>query len=97
MEDYEDKIDYRINGEPIDLDLFRYRDDTLCNWKYGKEELMKFWQYLNTIHPSIKWDEPVIEENGVTNFLDVLIKRNEDNTFSTAVYRKPSHTDRYLH
>ena len=30
-------------------------------------------------------------------FLDVLISKNEDRTISHQVYRKKTHTDRYLH
>ena len=97
MEEYEKQINFKIDGKKIDIDLLRYRDDTLGNWEYTLDNLMDFWRYLNGLRPIIKWDPPVVEVNGVTNFLDVLIKRNEDNTFTTAVYRKTTHSDRYLH
>ena len=38
-----------------------------------------------------------IEENNRLPFLDVLISRNEDGSISHQVYRKKTHTDRYLH
>ena len=47
-------------------------------------------------HPKIKC-EAVLEENGQLPFLDVLVVRNEDGSFTTTVYRKPTHSDRYLH
>ena len=37
-----------------------------------------------------------IEENNSIAFLDVLVIKNNNETLSTSVYRKPTHTDRYL-
>ena len=100
MEEYEKQIKYEIDGIYIDMDWVRFRDDTFMEWMYSEEELYKFWQYLNSIHPNIQWDEPVIEKDGEAYFLDVKVIRNqnsEEEPLLTSVYRKPSHTDRYLH
>jgi hypothetical protein len=65
-------------------------------WEHSKELFYEFLGKLNGLHPSIQW-EPVFEENGQLPFLDVLVVRNEDGSFTTTVYRKPTHSDRYLH
>uniref|UniRef100_A0A6P7GHT5 Uncharacterized protein LOC114339018 n=1 Tax=Diabrotica virgifera virgifera TaxID=50390 RepID=A0A6P7GHT5_DIAVI len=38
-----------------------------------------------------------IETNSSLPFLDVLIKKNQSQGFHHSVYRKPTHTNRYLH
>ena len=38
-----------------------------------------------------------MEENGSIPFLDVRITKRPDATLSHQVYRKPTHTEQYLH
>ena len=38
-----------------------------------------------------------IEENNNISLLDVLITKHGDGSLAHQVYRKPTHTDRYLH
>jgi len=75
---------------------FRYVDDTFVIWRHGKAELRKFLIFLNNQHPNIHFTTD-IEENGKLLFLDVLICKKADGTLGHQVYRKPTHTDRYLH
>ena len=72
-------------------------DDTWMIWGEHSQELFdEFLEKLNGIHPKkIKW-EAVFEKDGQLPFLDVLVVRNEDGSFTTTVYRKPTHSDRYL-
>ena len=96
LEDYEEKIDFVINETHIKDDWFRYRDDTWLIWEHSLQDLEAFKDYLNSLHSKIKWTYEV-EKNGVLNFLDILLKRETDGSFTTTVYRKKTHSDRYLH
>ena len=70
----------------------RYVDDTgVVNKKEHEEEL---FQHINKQHPSIKFTIEK-EENNTLPMLDVKMIR-QDNSISTDVYRKPTHTDQYL-
>ncbi len=51
--------------------------------------------HLNSVRPSIKFTMES-EENGKLPFLDSLLKRGSDGMLTSTVYRKPTHTDKYL-
>ena len=74
----------------------RYVDDTFVIWPHGQEQLQEFLTYLNKQHPTIKFTMEQ-EQDGQLAFLDVNLSRNKDGTLNHRVYRKPTHTDRYLH
>ena len=71
----------------------RYVDDVYAIME--KTEVEPFHDYLNTISTSIKFTKE-LEKSGQLVFLDVSIQQMEDGSFATCVYRKPTHTDRYL-
>ena len=52
-------------------------------------------QHINSQDPHIQFTvEPT--QQGSLPFLDTLVTIEQDNTFSTSVYWKPTHTDQYL-
>ena len=53
-------------------------------------------QHINNQDPHIQFTvEPT--QQGSLPFVDTLVTIEPNNTFSTTVYRKPTHTDQYLH
>ena len=82
---------------PFDLPT----DDTTLvtlRWRYfhrrRHDEIDPFHHHLNEQNTDIQFTREV-EENGKLPFLDCLVSRDE-NSLRTAVYRKPTHTDRLL-
>ena len=71
----------------------RYVDDTLT--VLHKDTINIFHEHLNSINPHIQFTVEV-ESDRTLPFLDVLIRRDVDGCISTSVYRKPTHTDKYL-
>ena len=71
----------------------RYVDDTCC--ALATSDIDRFHQHINSIEPHIQFTVE-IETNGPLPFLDLLLRREEDGSISTSVYRKPTNTDRYL-
>ena len=57
--------------------------------------LENFFYHINHLHQNIKFTIKE-ESNGKLAFLDNLLKQN-NGKISVLVYRKPAHTDRYLH
>ncbi|XP_046406340.1 uncharacterized protein LOC124171241 [Ischnura elegans] len=93
MEDFEAKAIETYQKKP--KLWLRYVNDTFVVWPHGAEELDKSLCHLNQQHPRIQFTMEK-EEDGKLAFLDVLVKRKGDGRLGHAVYRKPTHTDRYL-
>ena len=72
----------------------RYVDDTFTVVKKGK--LNEIITALNNFHPNISFTHEV-EEEGKMAFLDVLIKREENGSVQTGVYRKATNNSIYIH
>ena len=79
----------------------RYVDNTFCI--LNKDHINDFYTHLNSICSHIQFTIEK-EHNFFLPFLDVLVKRNSRNgsitthsLLSTTIYRKPAHTNRYLH
>jgi hypothetical protein len=75
---------------------YRYVDDTFAVWLHGEEELHDFLIHLNNIHPNLKFTMEVEKKQSLP-FHDVLVSRRPDGSLGHTVYRKPTHTDLYLH
>ena len=71
----------------------RYVDDTFCVLK--TQEVDKFHHHINSIEETIQFTIEKESESKLA-FLDVLVSHSPDKTLNTTVYRKPTHTDKYL-
>lgn len=94
MEHLENRI---INDAPLKpAQWFRYVDDTFVVCSHGRETFNDFLDYINSLHPSIHFTMEIENENRSLPFLDTLITRKADGSLGHQVYRKPTHTNRYL-
>ena len=67
----------------------------MCMLLWKKTEVEPFHDYLNTISTSIKFTKE-LKKSGQLAFLDVSVQQMEDGSLATSIYRKPTHTNRYL-
>ena len=74
----------------------RHSENKIGIWPHGQEKLMEFLNHLNGIHNKIQFTME-IEEAGHLPFLDIDIYRKMDCSLGHKVYRKPTHTNLYLH
>ena len=73
----------------------RFIDDIFMVWTHGEQQLKKFVEYINGIHPTIKFThEQSLEE---INFLDTTLRILPNRTLYTTLYNKPTDTHLYLH
>ena len=68
----------------------RYVDDTFIIFKH-KNDVVKFFNYLNSQHPNISFTKEE-ETEGKLPFLDVLVTKTLNNNPELQIYRKPSFT-----
>ena len=68
----------------------RYVDDTIT--ALPRNLIAPFLDHLNDIESSIRLTKEE-ESDGQLAFLDVLLRREDDGTISTSVYRKATHTN----
>ena len=73
----------------------RFIDDIFMIWEHGLESLNEFIEYLNNIHPTIKFTSEYSNEK--IAFLDTTVKIDDDLTLYTTLYEKPTDTHLYLH
>ena len=92
MEDLEEKAIHSAQSPPTLW--IRYVDDTFVIWQHGEDQLLQFHRHLNQQCPSIQFTMEREKEGGIA-FLDVMVIREGDH-LHTSVYRKPTHTDRYI-
>ena len=71
----------------------RYVDDTFVIIE--KKFLNIFFDHTNNLEPSIKFTMKTENDNQLP-FLDTLIQRSKNGELSSSIFRKPTHTDRYL-
>ena len=94
MENFEEKA---LESAPLQPRLWlRYVDDTFIIWPHDRHHLKDFLNHLNSQHPDITFTMEIEQHNSIP-FLDTLISKPESGPIQHQVYRKPTHTDRYLH
>ncbi|KAG6458307.1 hypothetical protein O3G_MSEX010782 [Manduca sexta] len=91
MEDFEETA---LSTAPVTPRFYkRYVDDTFTI--LPSDKVTAFLNHLNSINNKIQFTME-LEHNKSLAFLDVLIIRNPNQTLSHTVYRKQTHTDKYL-
>ena len=72
----------------------RFVDDTCVIIKASHK--LEFLDHINSIDQNIQFTSEESKEDGSMPYLDMLIIPQEDGSFNTTIYRKPTHTDMYL-
>jgi len=94
MEDFEERALNQATFKPTCW--YRYVDDTFVIWPHGKASLTIFLEHLNGLHKNIQFTMEV-EENGRLPFSWDTLYKKKDGSLGHKVYRKPTHTNLYLH
>ena len=74
----------------------RYVDDTCICVALPASQCEVFLKYLNSVEPTIQFTLES-ELDGKLPFLDILFKHLPDRFISTSIFRKVTHTDKYMY
>ena len=91
MEDVEERA---LASYEIQLPFWKRYVDDVCT-VVPKQRVQHLLQHLSGIEGSIQFTVE-LESDGRLPFLDVFMCRRPDGSISTSVYRKDTHTDKYL-
>ena len=83
----------RINGNH--RCYTRFKDDVFLVWTYGEASLLQFFNEINSVHPSIKFE--CHHSRSKINFLDCMVHIDPEGNLSTSLYSKPTDRNAYLH
>ena len=70
-------------------------DDTCVVIESARKE--EFLDHINRVDPHIQFTSEDAKPDGSMPFLDTIVVPQPDKPLTTTVYRKPTHTDLYLH
>lgn len=97
MASIEDKILQQAPGVNFIYKKFwrRFIDDIFLIWTGSEKDLKNFLDFINTLHPTIKFTSTYDFKSKTVPFLDTSIKI-EKGTITSDLYRKPTHSPQYL-
>ena len=70
-------------------------DDIFMIWTHGEESILQFYNCLNDLHPTIKFDRKYSTQE--VHFLDITIYFNKDYELGSTLYVKPTDICALLH
>ena len=91
---FEERYIYPLIEKISDFYL-RFIDDISLIWTGTTDQLMKFKQQIDEVHPSIKFDFNFF--NKEINFLDAVVYKTQSGKLETKPYSEESDRQAYLH
>ena len=82
MEYIEEKALSTFSSPPV---FWKCYVDDVCT-AIDQNKILAFLEHLNSIHPSVQFTHEMENSNKCLPFLDVLLERNDDGSFSTSVH-----------
>ena len=92
------QLELQMRATMIAPDFYvRYIDDICGLWVRGEEEFSQFVAEMNALHLSIKFTTTREAAEGSVAFLDVLLTHKQDNSYTTELFIKDTHSGIVLH